>query len=155
MLVMLIVVLIGLGLGAAGTLWHTESQRLKENELLFIGEQYRKAIQNYYNAGPARQFPKSLNDLLLDARLPLTRHLRKLYPDPMTGNKEWGLIADPDGHGISGVYSLAPGVPIKQQGFDARQKEFENAQSYSAWRFNVIVTPTPPAPPKAPQNKPS
>ena len=105
LLVLLMVVLMGLGLGAAGTLWRTESQRLKENELLYIGEQYRQAINRYYNApGPIKQYPKSLEALLLDTRQPtLTRHLRKLYPDPMTNNKEWGLVVDGDSEEIRGV----------------------------------------------------
>lgn len=148
LLVLLLVVLMGLGLGAAGTLWHTESQRLKESELLYIGEQYRQAINRYYNApGPIKQYPKSLEALLLDSRQPtLTRHLRKLYPDPMTHKKEWGLVVDPDSQEIRGVYSLAPGEPLKQHGFALNQREFGEAKSYAAWQFVVM----PPAPAPAP-----
>ena len=151
LLVLLMVVLMGLGLGAAGTLWRTESQRLKENELLYIGEQYRQAINRYYNApGPIKQYPKSLEALLLDTRQPtLTRHLRKLYLDPMTNNKEWGLVVDGDSEEIRGVYSLAPGEPMKQQGFALHQREFEDAKTYAAWQF--VVTPVAP-PPTAPKN---
>ena len=152
LLVLLLVVLMGIGLGAAGTLWRTESQRIKERELLYIGEQYRKAILTYYRAPTppdvAKQYPKSLEDLLLDPRQNsvLTRHLRKLYPDPLTGKKEWGLILEPGTtQQIRGVYSLATGQPLKQQGFDARQKDFENAQSYDAWQFVVTGVETPPA----------
>lgn len=148
LLVLLLVMLMGIGLGAAGTLWKTESQRVKENELLYVGEAYRQAIQSYYTApGPAKQYPKNLEDLLLDSRqTQLTRHLRKLYPDPMTGKAEWGLVRDAESQQISGVYSLAPGKPLKQQGFDARQKDFENAENYAAWRFvasGTLPTPTP------------
>lgn len=144
LLVLLLVVLMGIGLGAAGTLWKTESQRVKENELLFVGEAYRQAIRSYYAAPPGKQYPKGLEDLLLDTRqTQLTRHLRKLYPDPITGKAEWGLIMDADSEQIRGVYSLAPGEPIKQQGFDSRQKDFENAESYGAWRFVVTGTPPP------------
>lgn len=150
LLVLLLIVLMGLGLGAAGTLWHTESQRLKESELLYIGEQYRQAINSYYNApGTIKQYPKSLEALLLDTRQPtLTRHLRRLYPDPMTNTKEWGLVVDPDNQQIRGVYSLASGEPLKQQGFALNQREFEEAKSYAAWQF-VVTPPTPaPTPPK-------
>lgn len=149
LLVLLLVVLMGIGLGAAGTLWKTESQRVKESELLFVGEAYRQAIRNYYSApGPTKQYPKSLEDLLLDTRqTQLTRHLRKLYPDPMTGKAEWGLIRDAESQQINGVYSLAPGEPLKQQGFDSRQKDFENAKSYGDWRFVATGTPAP-TPPK-------
>lgn len=148
LLVLLLVVLMGLGLGVAGTLWHTESQRLKESELLYIGEQYRQAISRYYNApGLIKQYPKSLEALLLDTRQPtLTRHLRKLYPDPMT-NKAWGLVVDPDSQQIRGVFSTAPGEPLKQHGFALNQREFEEAKTYAAWQF--VVTPVPaPMPPK-------
>lgn len=146
LLVLLLIVLMGIGLGAAGTLWRTESQRLKESELLFIGEQYRKAIRSYYTApAPAKQYPKNLEDLLLDSRqTQLTRHLRKLYPDPVTGKKEWGLIMDAESQQISGVYSLAQGKPLKQRGFDSRQKDFENAEGYSDWRFVVTGVEAPP-----------
>lgn len=162
LLVLLFVVLIGLGLGAAGTLWQTESQRLKESELLYVGEQYRKAINSYYNApGPIKQFPKSLEALLLDTRQPtLTRHLRKLYPDPMSPKKEWGLVLDPDTEQIRGVYSLASGEPLKQHGFALNQQGFEEAKSYAVWQFVVAPLappPTPPSnsPPADPKAKPS
>ena len=92
LLVLLLVVLMGIGLGVAGTLWKTESQRVKENELLFVGEAYRQAIRNYYAApGPVKQYPKSLEDLLLDTRqTQLTRYLRKLYPDPIPVKQNGG-----------------------------------------------------------------
>jgi len=160
LLVLMLIALLGIGLGAAGTLWSTESQRVKESDLLYVGEQYRKAIRSYYNAptlDKAKRYPKKLEDLLLDTRQPqLMRYLRKLYVDPMSGKNEWGLIVDEASHGISGVYSLAPGKPLKQLGFDAAHKDFENAPNYAAWRFvvteaaqpaKILVKPsTPPAP---------
>lgn len=150
LLALLVITLMGLGLGAAGTLWQTESRRLKESELLYIGEQYRQAITRYYNApGPIKQYPKTLEALLLDTRQPtLTRHLRKLYPDPMTHKKEWGLVVDPDSQQIRGVFSLAPGQPLKQQGFALHQREFEEAKTYAAWQFIVTPPALPPAPAK-------
>ena len=36
LLVLLLIALLGIGLGAAGTLWSTESQRVKESDLLYI-----------------------------------------------------------------------------------------------------------------------
>lgn len=141
LLALLMVTLLGLGLGAAGSLWQTEAQRIKESELLYIGETYRQAISRYYHApGPVKQYPKSLEALLLDDRQPaLTRHLRKLYPDPLTKKQEWGLVVDADSQQIRGVYSLAPGAPLKQHGFPPHQREFEEAKSYAAWQF--VVTP--------------
>lgn len=156
LLVLLMVILMGLGLGVAGTLWKTESQRIKENDLLFIGEQYRKAIQSYANVPQIpKQYPKSLEDLLLDTRpTELTRHLRKLYRDPLTGNTEWGLVVDADTQRISGVYSLALGKPLKEQGFSLRQQGFQNAENYQDWRFVVVEAAPPPAAPTVAPAKP-
>ena len=151
LLVLMLIVVMGLGLGAAGTLWRTESQRIKEQQLLYIGEQYRKAISSYYTApSPDKQYPKKLDDLLLDPRQTVTtRHLRKLYADPVTGNQEWGLVVDPDSQQIRGVYSLAPGRPLKQGGFPFHQKDFEDADTYGHWRFGVTKDMVPTA-----RNKP-
>ncbi|MCE7913745.1 MAG: hypothetical protein DYH15_03475 [Nitrosomonas sp. PRO4] len=86
------VVLAGIIMAGAAQLWQTKSQRQKEAELLFIGEEFRKAIMSYYNGGN-KQFPDSLEDLLKDERLPnVKRHLRKIYVDPMTNTTEWGLV---------------------------------------------------------------
>ena len=156
LLVLMLIVVMGLGLGAAGTLWRTESQRVKEHQLLYIGEQYRKAISSYYAApSPDKQYPKKLDDLLLDPRQTVTtRHLRKLYADPVTGEKEWGLVVDPDSQQIRGVYSLAPGKPMKQKGFASHQKDFEDAETYGAWIF-VVTTARVPAPPAKPASTPT
>ncbi len=149
LLVLLLIVLMGMGLGVAGTLWHTESQRAKEAQLLYVGEQYRKAIRSYVEspavAGAAKHFPKKLDDLILDTRQNtlLLRHLRRLYPDPLTGKNDWGLIMDESNQQISGVYSKAPGEPRKQQGFGINQKNFAAATSYADWRFEVVKTQPP------------
>lgn len=158
LLVLLLVALLAMGLGQAGTLWRTESQRIKETDLLFIGEQYRQAIQSYYAASPgnAKHYPKKLEDLLLDARqIKLTRHLRKLYSDPITGKNEWGLIRDADSQEISGVYSLAPGEPRKQQGFSTPQSTFVEAKSYEAWRFMATKADNTTKTPVKAQSEPS
>ena len=36
--------------------------------------------------------------------------------DPLTGSADWGVVKGPDG-GVIGVYSQAPGKPLKQDGF--------------------------------------
>ena len=46
----------------------------------------------------------------------MLRHLRRLYRDPLTGSADWGVVKGPDG-GVIGVYSQAPGKPLKQDGF--------------------------------------
>ena len=132
--VLFVVAIMGAGLSLTGEVWHTAAMREKEAELLYVGNQYRKAIERYFLAGP-RLYPRTLADLLKDPRKPVTeRYIRKLYPDPLTGSDEWGLVKAPDG-GIMGVYSLAKGVPLKRTGFQPRDRSFEGAPSYQEWRF--------------------
>ena len=69
--VLFMVALMGAGLALAGEVWHTSVLREKEAELLYVGHQYRKAIERYVLAGP-RQYPRTLEDLLKDQRRPGT-----------------------------------------------------------------------------------
>ena len=132
--VLFVVAFMGLGLALAGEVWQTTLARDREIELLYAGNQYRRAIERYYVSGP-RQFPGTLEDLLKDPRKPGTeRYLRKLYFDPMTGKSEWGLVKSPQG-GIMGVYSLSEDPPKKVAGFAFANREFEGATKYSDWKF--------------------
>lgn len=131
-----VVALMGIALAATGSLWVVERQREREQELLFVGDQIRKAIGGYYERSPGliKRYPPSLDELLKDARfLGIQRHLRRPYHDPMTDG-EWGLILAPEG-GVMGVYSKANGVPIKQSGFTDINSEFVSSPSYAKWRF--------------------
>lgn len=115
----------------------TYEQREKEAELLFIGQQFRKAIASYYESTPGtlRRYPSSLEDLLLDRRFVQTkRHLRHIYHDPFTRQAEWGLIYAPDGR-IQGVHSLYDGRPVKRGGFRTTDAELAGADSYQRWKF--------------------
>ena len=105
------------GLALIGEVWHTSNAREKEAELLFIGNEYRRAIERYYLAGSGvRQYPKNLADLVKDPRQPGTvRHLRRLYPDPITGSEEWGLVKSADG-GFAGVHSLSEAHAAEDRG---------------------------------------
>lgn len=126
------------GLALTGDVWHTSTMREKEAELLFVGNQYRKAIQRYYLTGPQRQYPRSLEDLLKDPRQPgAVRHLRRLYADPITG-QELVLVKAPDG-GILGVHSGSDQAPFKNANFKLRDRSFDGAQKYSDWKF--VFTP--------------
>ena len=147
--VMIIVMVMGMGLAAFGTIYSQSAQRDKEAELLFVGEQFRQAIALYYwrTPGGAHQYPKSLEALLEDSRWPVTqRWLRKIYRDPLTNTAEWGVVEAPGNAGIMGVYSKSEGVPIKSAGFPARYSAFEEAKSYQDWKF-VFSPEVPKAPP--------
>ena len=88
------VVLAGIVMAGAGQVWQAKAQREKEAELLYVGEQFRKAIMSYYNTG-TKQFPESLEELLEDKRAAaVKRHLRKIYKDPLTNTTEWGIIEE-------------------------------------------------------------
>lgn len=86
-----------LGIAAAGSalMWTTLSQTERERELLFIGGEFSRALQRYYDASPAepKAYPARLEDLLEDKRhqVPM-RHLRKIYVDPTTNSRDWGLV---------------------------------------------------------------
>lgn len=151
------VALIGLGLALAGEVWRTAVMREKEARLLYVGSQYRNAIAHYYLSGPA-QYPRTLGDLLKDARQAGTaRYLRKLFPDPVTGGDEWGLVKTPEG-GIMGVYSLSDEKPFRTTGFGAGN-DFGDATKYSDWKFvydpsRQAPSPAVPAGPPSPQALP-
>jgi type II secretory pathway pseudopilin PulG len=135
--VMFVVAILLGGLALVGEMWETSTRREKETELLFIGNQYRRAIGLYYEAtqGPVKRYPRALEDLIKDPRQPGNHpYLRKLFPDPMTGTADWVLVKAPDG-GIQGVHSASAEGPLKIGGFRVRDADFEGAQKYAEWQF--------------------
>lgn len=141
---LILMVIMGILLAATGEMWSTVQKRANEDELLYIGHQFRQAIQQYYERSPggAKKYPRSLDDLLKDNRyLATQRFLRKIYVDPMTGKTEWGLVKAPD-NGIAGVYSLSEAAPLKDAGFDSQDQAFEKAEKYSDWQFTYQVVPS-------------
>ncbi|MHB0982835.1 MAG: type II secretion system protein [Thiobacillus sp.] len=134
---LILVAMMSAALAGAGEVWHTAQQREKEQELLFAGGQFRRAIAQYYanTPGKARRYPLHLEELLKDPRHPgIRRHLRKIYLDPMTGKAEWGLVTGPGGE-IYGVYSRSQDAPLKRAGFRLAEKDFEGRTKYSEWVF--------------------
>jgi type II secretory pathway pseudopilin PulG len=130
------VVILGLLLTIVGRMWTTTVQREREAQLLWVGDAYRAAIGSYYRHGG--RYPETLQQLLQDDRSPVpVRHLRQLYPDPMTGTADWTLIPAPDGH-ISGVASRSLSVPIKRKGFDLVDAIFADTDCYCDWQFIFI-----------------
>jgi type II secretory pathway pseudopilin PulG len=132
------VVVLGLALSAVGTVWRTQTQREREQELLFIGREFRTAIASYYGSG-AHQYPQSIEDLLEDKRWPEPHHhLRRFYADPMTGAQDWTIIRS-DLTGITGIASSSKAEPIKKAGFAPEEEAFKDATCYCDWQF--IFTP--------------
>ncbi|MCU0841610.1 MAG: type II secretion system GspH family protein [Thiobacillaceae bacterium] len=134
--VLFLLAVIGLGLAALGRTWQLADLREKEAQLLFVGDEYRRALESYYRAAPGNEksYPKALADLLRDKRYPYpVRHLRRLYRDPMTNSLVWGLVRQ--GEVITGVYSLGVGTPLKIAGFPRQYKDFADKDSYQDWVF--------------------
>lgn len=140
---LLAVAMLSAALAGVGVLWSAQARADREEELLFVGEEFRRAIAAYRERSPAGQparYPRTLEDLLEDRRWPtVRRHLRRIYPDPMTGRAEWGLVKGP-GDTIIGVHSLSDRPPAKRAGFTEEQADFAEASSYREWRFVATVT---------------
>ncbi len=133
---LVMVVLLGLAASMASQSLRALMQREREAELLWRGQQYRRALGRYYNVkhGAQQMYPASLDDLLQDPRSAAkVRHLRRLYNDPMTGD-DWELIKDP-AERIIGVQSSSALAPFRQSGFPAGLEALEGKASYRDWKF--------------------
>jgi len=133
----IMVIIMGVSLGAAEMSWRIIMKREREEELIFRGRQIRDAINRWYAPRGAEHVStplRDLKDLLKDPRTPQTvRHLRRLYADPIT-NGEWSVINDPT-KGIQGVVSTSQEKPLKSDGFPDDLQDFTGKSSYSDWRF--------------------
>lgn len=123
---LIIIVFFSMGLIGESRLLASTEKADREEQLLFVGHQFRNAFKSYATTGPgAGVYPNSLEDLLSDPRSPeIKRHLRKIYIDPMTGNNQWGLIKAPEG-GVMGVYSLSSKEPSKRANFPTEDVDIE------------------------------
>jgi type II secretory pathway pseudopilin PulG len=139
-------------------------QRERETELLFVGEQIRQALQSYHAlvAPGGLQYPVTLEALVEDHRLPvLKRHLRRVFPDPITGETDW-LLVKSQGR-IVGVRSRSEDAPLKKSGFNLADGSFAKASRYSDWIFladpsfartSAATTSAPPEPDGTPPANP-
>ena len=135
---LLAVAIMAAGLAAIGEVASTAAKRDKEAELLFVGDQFARAIAQYASMSPgAQQYPPTLEDLLSDKRVPtVRRHLRRIYPDPITGRADWVLVRGPGG-GIVGIHSQSLAQPLKTDNFPKQYESFKGAKTYSAWSFDA------------------
>jgi type II secretory pathway pseudopilin PulG len=135
--VIVMVVIMGIMLGAVGQVWKTVMQRDREEELLFRGLMYKRAITQWYTPAASTKQPlplTKLEDLVKDpTSLEKKRYLPRLYADPMTG-KEWGVVKDQTG-GIIGVVSTSTDDAFKTTKFPEELKELEGKKKYSEWQF--------------------
>ncbi|MCT7313293.1 type II secretion system GspH family protein [Ralstonia sp. CHL-2022] len=145
--VLILVAVLGITTTTALTLGALIERRMAEEELLYVGEQYRAALESYSRATPAgsSRYPMTLQDLLRDPRYPdVRRHLRKIYLDPLTSKDDWILVQAPGG-GIIGLHSASQRVPIKIANFPPPLQTFEGKESYSDWVFSYLGSMAPPS----------
>ncbi len=132
-----------LGLTAAGHIWSKSAQRERENDLIRIGTLYARAIASYQIASPGadKQFPASLDALLLDTRFVGTvRHLRKRYADPFIPGQPWGLVRNEAGR-IVGVFSKSVDAPLVLSELRLEDRVMPQARQYSDWKFLAFPSP--------------
>ena len=101
--VVLLLALVAIALTAALPRVLTQGRREREVELIFRGEQYRRAI-GLFNRKFGR-LPLSLDELLYTSQLSF---LRRAWPDPMSSKGEWRVIrVGPSGEMIGSVTGRA------------------------------------------------
>lgn len=119
-----------------------QAKRDKEAQLLFAGRQYQLAIERFYKNRfvPIKRYPVSLAELLEDNRTAKPqRHLRRLFPDPMSADGQWGLVYN-EQQQIMGVYSLSEQTLLKTT-FDSKRIRVSNPSGptrYSDLKFVYI-----------------
>lgn len=123
-------------------------QRQDEAELLWVGQQYKQALESYYNGTPrgVKVLPATLEELLEDRRFPQpVRHLRRLYRDPMSADGQWVVIRR--GPQVIGVRSASERRPFRRSDFEPGLEHFDQAVTYAEWTFTAALggLPSPPA----------
>lgn len=134
---LMLIASMGVALSIAAESYATSAQREREQELRFVGREFRDAIRSYHEAalqGGKHEYPPSLDALLQDNRFPgVRRHLRRIYVDPMTGEATWGFVMVAGR--IAGVHSLSDRTPIKQDNFEPEEASLRNRERYRDWAF--------------------
>ena len=129
------IALLSLGLSIAMPTWRTLVQREKEEELIWRGQQYDRAIQLYRKKNATPGAPSV-------ERLIEGRFLRKKFQDPITGS-DFEVV------GVSQAGN-APGVPQPQRGYGqliggvrskSKAKSFRvlnGRTTYADWQFTYV-----------------
>jgi len=138
--------------------WIYQIKRVNEEQLIYIGEHYARAIRNFHLQH--KRYPFKLKELIETQ----PRYLRKLYKDPITNSETWGIIRLSDvlsgrlqkkgknsvnqaiktkiksttfssqklsSGQIVGIYSTSDETPFRN---------YQKGDSYKDWKFLGIVT---------------
>lgn len=128
--VMMLVVVMTIATLEVTQQWSVIMQRDREAELQFRGTSIAKAIERFNadssleTVNRANKWPRTLEELTKKSP---KRYLRRVYADPMTGNK-FALIKI--GADIHGVRSTSTETPYNQD-------IFKGAKTYQAIRFEA------------------
>jgi len=139
LLVLFLVAGLGLLMAGLGQTWQARAQREKEAELIAIGVEMARALGSYHDRSPgAKEWPRSLEDLVEDRRFPTPRrHLRRIYRDPITRTTDWGLVRQAGR--IVGIHSMSPLMPFRFSELPPELDESAaSATSYRGWVFKPV-----------------
>jgi type II secretory pathway pseudopilin PulG len=118
-------------LSAAVINWQKAIQREQEEELIFRGKQFMRAIELWQRKFPGT-YPTTIDALLSTGN---TRFLRKKWKDPLTNAFSWRLIkVNPDGT-IQGLSQSKGTSPLGPSTFDSQsqgQSSSTSSRSQSA-----------------------
>lgn len=124
----------------------TQGQREKEEELIFRGEQYARAVRLYFRK--YGRFPNELDDLVRVNNN--VRFLRKLYKDPMNPDGHWRLIHVGAGGRLQGNVVERPPLKIPPPAPAVRPAMPPETPPQGT----ELPAPQAPAPPEPPQPAP-
>jgi hypothetical protein len=100
-------------LSEAAINWQKAIQREREEELIFRGKQFMRAIELWQRKFPGT-YPMTIDALLSTNN---TRFLRKKWKDPITNSDDWRLIKlNPDGS-VSGLTIIPGSSPLGPSNF--------------------------------------
>ena len=146
--------LVAVGALSAAEVWSTTRKHEREQQLLWVGDQYRKAVESYWKKTPGARkvLPSTIDQLLNDDRFPNpVHHLRQAYTDPMTDGQDFEIIKI--NNALVGVHSTSTDAPMKIANFPRRYSTFADATDYTQWQF-VFTPPSPRAAGLAPGQVP-
>ena len=93
--------------------WQKAMQREREEELIYRGKQFMRAVELWQRKFPGT-YPTTVDALLSTNN---TRFLRKKWKDPITNSDEWRLLkVNPDGS-ISGLTVIPGSSPLGPSAF--------------------------------------